>query len=190
VNDLPALRRRILTQRAALSTETRAEAALHFCHRLFQSKHLDTAQRIGAYLAHRGELDLHPCIEKLWQQGKQVYLPSLNQDVPQPQLDMIFKLYEPETPLQPNRFGILESTHSLTIDPQDLDVVLVPLVAFDAAGHRIGMGKGYYDRTFAFRNNIQSSRPLLIGCAYAFQATPLFTPATHDVAMDVILTTL
>ncbi len=180
MNDLSALRKRIQMQRAHLSPTAQADAAHDFLQRLQQSRFVDAAQSIGVYLAHRGELNLQPTIDALWQQGKTLYLPSLEQD------QLLFKKYTPHSLLHPNRFGILEVTEGALIAAENLAAVLVPLLAFDQNNHRIGMGKGYYDRSFAFRRLTPAEPPLLIGCAYAFQEIPLFTPAAHDVTMDVI----
>ncbi len=180
--DVFSVRAQMKAQRQALSPQFQAEAAVQFCQKLTLSKQLDAAQHIAVYLAHRGELDLSPTINALWQQGKILYLPCLNQD------HLVFKQYAPDSKLIANRFGILEITEGETIAAEDLDAVLVPLVAFDRAGHRIGMGKGYYDRSFAFRRCGNTTQPLLIGCAYAFQKIPLFQAQVHDVAMDMIET--
>ncbi len=177
MNDLHALRSRIKTQRQALSIEDQHQAALDFCHNLLASKALDSAEHIAVYLAHQGELNLQPTIDALWQQGKALYLPTLNQH------HLLFKLYTPESYLHPNRFGIIEVSSREFITPEKLDAALVPLVAFDQEGHRIGMGKGYYDRSFSMKK-----KPLLIGCGYAFQEIPTFTPQSHDIKMDHVIT--
>ena len=177
VNDLQTLRTRIKSQLQALCTQDQHQAAINFCQNLFESTLLNQAQHIGVYLAHQGELSLKPCIDLLWKQGKTLYLPHLNEQ------SLIFKKYTPNSLLQANRFGIPEIIDGESIAPEQLDAVLVPLVAFDQAGHRIGMGKGYYDRAFSL-----AKKPLLIGCAYDFQEIPLFTPQTHDVKMDIIFT--
>ena len=80
--------------------------------------------------------------------------------------------YNPDDTLTPNRFGILEPTleGNRLIPARNLDLVLVPLVAFDRTGKRLGMGKGYYDQTFAFLKQENTRKmPHLIGLAYGFQ---------------------
>ena len=182
MNDLQALRAHIKSKRQALSPQEQHFAAVHFCQHLLDSQALDQAQHIAVYLAHQGELSLQTCIEKFWQQGKTLSLPHLDQQ------SLIFKKYTPNSTLHPNQFGILEITKAETIFAEQLDAALVPLVAFDQAGHRIGMGKGYYDRAFAFCKNTTLNKPLLIGCAYDFQEIPLFTPQAHDIPLDLVLT--
>jgi 5-formyltetrahydrofolate cyclo-ligase len=88
-----------------------------------------------------------------------------------------------------NHLGILEPEGTTNIGARWLDVVLLPLVGFDACGVRLGMGGGYYDRTFAFRNRHTSWRgPRLVGLAYSFQQLPSIAAAAHDVRMDAVVT--
>jgi 5-formyltetrahydrofolate cyclo-ligase len=89
-----------------------------------------------------------------------------------------------------NRFGILEPAAIGTPMPaMKFDVVLVPLVAFDRTGNRLGMGAGFYDRAMAFRlNNPKTSRPLLVGLAHHFQEVNSLNAQAWDVPLDVILT--
>ena len=70
--------------------------------------------------------------------------------------------------------------------PEKLDLVFVPLLAFNTDRHRLGYGKGYYDKTFAFRKH--QNQPKLFGLAYAFQLAPLGPAQRHDIAMDLIFT--
>ena len=72
---------------------------------------------------------------------------------------------------------------------RDLDIVFTPLVAFDTAGNRVGMGAGFYDRSFAFRKHRRNwRRPLLIGVAYDFQRVPHIPARTWDVPVDLVVT--
>ena len=77
-------------------------------------------------------------------------------------------------------------------NPKRLDLVFMPLVAFDKNSNRLGMGGGFYDRCFAFRNTTQQdnirTRPLLIGCAHALQEMSSLKPEKWDVPLDGILT--
>jgi len=68
-----------------------------------------------------------------------------------------------------------------------LDIVFVPLVAFDEKCHRIGMGVGYYDRTFNFKLANQKQPPMLIGLAYEFQKVPSISPQSWDVPVDAVV---
>ena len=98
--------------------------------------------------------------------------------------------YSSKNRLLKNRYGIHEP--QATGNPTQLstlDLIFVPLVAFDRDGNRLGMGAGFYDRALAFKNNIKNqNRPLLVGLAHHFQEVKSLTPQSWDVALDVILT--
>ncbi len=98
---------------------------------------------------------------------------------------MEFARLGPRPRLKKNRFGIPEppSFRRERRQGRRLDFVVVPLVAFDRAGRRLGMGGGYYDRAFA-----GARRPVLAGLAYAFQQVPRLPERSWDVPMDLIVT--
>ena len=88
-----------------------------------------------------------------------------------------------------NRLGIIEPQTSRTVGARWLDLVLVPLVGFDAHGMRLGMGAGFYDRAFAYRRWRRAWRgPKLVGVGYAFQQLPEIVAAAHDVRLDAVVT--
>lgn len=90
-----------------------------------------------------------------------------------------------------NRHGIPEPSLAETIRPQNLSVVFLPLVGFDALGTRLGAGAGYYDRAFAFRRRRHSwHRPLLVGVAFACQRLAHIERGVHDVPLDAVVTEL
>lgn len=139
---------------------------------------------MAAYAALAGELDPAPLIDAAFQAGKAVYLPRI--------LDtqrMEFVRWQMGEPLQPNRFGIPEPLPGATdiLAPEALDLVLVPLLGFDAHGNRLGFGAGFYDRAFAFKRDGRT-RPTLCGYAYAWQQTPPLTAAEWDVGLDAVVT--
>ena len=74
------------------------------------------------------------------------------------------------------------------LGPEAIDLVLVPLVAFDPQRNRIGMGGGFYDRSFAFRKNPDQPRPVLIGVAHELQKVDLLEPEPWDVQLDMVVT--
>lgn len=93
----------------------------------------------------------------------------------------------PTTSFTPNPFGILEpTTYVETRAPQALDLVLVPLLAFDKCCQRLGFGGGYYDRTFAFKKI--EKKPYLIGLAYEFQRLPHIPHNDFDICLDEVIT--
>jgi 5-formyltetrahydrofolate cyclo-ligase len=120
--------------------------------------------------------------------GKQVYLPVLRN---RPSNSLWFTAYRPGDRLVNNCYGIPEPVmHSRRIVmPWSLDMVFVPLVAFDRSGNRLGMGGGYYDRTFAFRRMRSHWRgPKLIGLAHEFQRVEQLLNQVWDIPLDGVIT--
>jgi 5-formyltetrahydrofolate cyclo-ligase len=89
-----------------------------------------------------------------------------------------------------NKFHLPEPDvdESEMLSPDELDLVLAPLVVFDANRNRIGMGGGFYDRSFAFRKPPEPTRPLLIGVAHELQKVDQIVPQEWDVQLDMIVT--
>lgn len=175
-------------KRRSLTTDARHSAAQAFARHVQQQATFASMQRIAFYIAHDAEADPHLILEAAITLGKNVYLPILDNKKPSGQL--LFAHYRLHDQLSPNRYGILEPTqpdHVLT--PAELDGVLVPLVAFDAKGQRLGMGGGHYDRSFAFLLSEPSPiKPTLIGLAYAFQQIDTLRPEPWDVPLHHIIT--
>jgi 5-formyltetrahydrofolate cyclo-ligase len=187
-----ALRTSLRAQRKGLSPEIQQQSALAVTHQVIQSSFFHSAQRIAAYLPTEGELNPQLILEAAWQANKQVFLPRLNRV----EKTLQFYLCESLDNLSENEWGILEppQNSALVINPQQLDVVFVPLVAFDQAGTRLGRGQGYYDRTFSFKRELltssvsQEASPCLVGLAYAFQEVNRLERQPWDVGLDVIIT--
>ena len=141
-----------------------------------QSKH------IAIYISVRGEIDTLPITEEIWTHNKLCYLPVVAENN-----TLRFILYKKNDKLIPNQYKIPEpipSTQKI-IAPENLDLVIVPVVGFDKDCNRLGSGAGFYDRTFAFRKT--STKPLLIGIAYELQKVPL-KPNCWDIPLDMIIT--
>ena len=99
---------------------------------------------------------------------------------------MCFRWFDPTRPeaLTPNRFGIYEPARGAEIRVADLDLVFMPLVAFDRSGNRLGMGRGYYDRALAGL----ADSPLRVGLGHRFQELPLLEPSEWDVPLHIVVT--
>ena len=146
------------------------------------------SRHLAGYLAIDGELDPAPLLERARAMGKRVYLPVLAGN---PAAHLLFAPYHLDMAMQANRFGILEPDVPAAdlLLPQHLDLVLTPLVAFDLHGTRLGMGGGFYDRTFAFRHNpAHLPRPLLLGLAYELQKVAELPRQSWDIPLDGIVT--
>ncbi|MHB1948380.1 MAG: 5-formyltetrahydrofolate cyclo-ligase [Gammaproteobacteria bacterium] len=173
------LRRAISTQERSLAAE--AAAKLFSQHPLFQRSH-----SIATYLGKPDEFDSVPIIEEIWREQKKCYLPV----VLGPEEKVLdFMLFREGDSLRMNRYKILEPENTEKTTAENLDLVLMPLVAFDLKRNRLGMGGGYYDHTFEFilKKNPQK-KPLLIGLAYANQQVDYLPHDPWDVPLDGVLT--
>ncbi|HKK14226.1 MAG TPA: 5-formyltetrahydrofolate cyclo-ligase [Gammaproteobacteria bacterium] len=182
------IRRRMRAKRRSLSPRERADAAARMAGALLTHPLYRGARRIAAYLPADGEMDPVPLMERAWLMGKSVYLPVL---VPFGHNRLWFAPYRPGDRLVANCFGIAEPqiVHRGRIAATGLDLVLAPLVAFDPEGHRLGMGGGYYDRSFAFLRRRRAWRkPRLVGVAYAFQQVSALPAQPWDVPLTAIAT--
>jgi 5-formyltetrahydrofolate cyclo-ligase len=155
-------------------------AARHFLSLL----RLRTLPRVAGYLAAPGEFDPAPLLAAAQRRGARLYVPRLSRVHA---AGMGFAPLAP--PLRRNRYGLLEPAALPSISLQYCNVVLVPLVAFDRRGCRLGMGGGYYDRALAFRQRRERWRgPLLIGVAFGVQEVAQIPDLPWDVRLDAILT--
>ena len=179
------IRKRIQTQRQSLTKQQQVAYSAQICQQVVNSGLLDNADHIAFYLPVRGEADPTPLQRIEAYQDKHFYLPILSE---LKENHLAFARYDQTTKMVLNRFRIPEpdvATASLLHDPSQLDVVITPLVGVDPQGNRIGMGGGFYDRTFAFKKD-ENRSPLLIGFAYDFQLIEPQTPQDWDVAVDQI----
>jgi len=180
------LRQSIRRQRRTLSAADAESCARQLARHARHNRLLSGSQHIAAYLASDGEMDPLPLMHELWSLNKHIYLPVLVTFAHQ---KLWFARFEPGDELVYNRFGIPEPVRRKLIRPCALDLVLAPLVAFDTAGHRLGMGGGYYDRSFAFLLQRRHwRRPRMLGIAYEFQKQPAIRANAWDVPLDAIAT--
>jgi 5-formyltetrahydrofolate cyclo-ligase len=164
-------------RRAALPPTQRSQAARAAARHLARACRRWNARHIAVYLNLRNELSTAPLIERLQRDGCAIYAPKL---APGGTL----RFARLTGPFKRNRHGIREP--ALQHRPPRLDVIVMPLVAFDDAGRRLGMGGGYYDRLLARTRSYR--RPLRIGFAYAAQEIPRVPAAAHDVRLHAVAT--
>lgn len=186
-----AIRQRICSQRAALNTSEQADFSAEICQSILASACLEAAQHIAFYLPIRGEADPTGLQIELAKShpGKTFYVPILPEDK---HATLRFAAYSPDSPMIINRFNIPEpdlNQAQILEDARQLDAVIMPLVAIDKRGNRIGMGGGYYDRTFDFKHTDNApSKPHLIAFAYDFQLIETQTPQPWDVPAEALAT--
>lgn len=178
------LRKKVRHLRNSLTPEQQHSAAQMLCQKLCNHPKIKTAQHISLFLSFDGEIDTRPLILALWQQKKSLYLPVLHPFSPG---HLLFLHYTPETPMVSHPFGIQEPRLNVqsVLPVSQLDVIITPLVAFDAQGNRLGMGGGYYDRTLKnWRNN--GSYP--IGVAHDCQQVDALSCEDWDIPLPEIIT--
>ena len=148
---------------------------------LLRTRAYQRARAIAVYFGIDGEIDLSSVIEHARSSGKSVYAPVLARN------GLRFVEIGNRKLLRRNRFGIPEPENGGRIDPRRLDIVLTPLVAFDARGNRLGMGKGYYDRTL---QGLRATDPavLAIGVAFALQEVERVPTGAYDQTLDMVIT--
>jgi 5-formyltetrahydrofolate cyclo-ligase len=183
-----ALRREYRARRRAIPPAERTAAAVSAARLLAGAALPRPGSTVAAYVPNDGEFDPGPLLDVARRRGCRVYLPVIARRLGA----MAFgPLDAPAGAWRPNRYGIPEpgGHPALLRRPQDLDLVLVPLVAFDAAGHRLGMGAGYYDRAFAFLlRRTAWRRPRLLGLAFDAQQAESLPVAPWDVPLWGVLT--
>jgi len=182
------LRSSIRRQRLQLSAAQQRQHAFLVSNNLSRLRHFQKARRIALYLSANGELDPSPIVDICRHSSKQIYLPVLH---PFRHGQLFFCEWRESALLRPNRFDIHEpGCHGNGRIPlRSLDLILVPLVAFDALGQRVGMGGGFYDRTLGkARINSTWKRPCLIGIAHELQRIPAVKAQKWDVPLDAVVT--
>jgi 5-formyltetrahydrofolate cyclo-ligase len=181
------LRKHFREQRRALSWHEQDKHARALAHLLSKHSLFRNARRIACYLPEDGEIDTTYIIDMAWRFKKELFLPVL----PPTGQSLFFAPYTPQSLLRPNRFNIDEPVCSPRhwLRARQLNLILLPLVAFDAQGNRLGMGGGYYDRSLAFtRHRQQWHSPHLIGLAHDLQKAPQLPCESWDIPLNIIAT--
>lgn len=178
------LRTQLQQQRNALTQQQQMQASQQICQHITPTNCFKTAQKIAFYTPVNGEanpLFLQQDNEKSY------YLPVISS---QKKHALLFVKITAKTCYQNNQYAIPEPIYSEkeTLPAEALDLVIMPLVAVDKAGNRMGMGGGYYDRSFAFRKKQGIKTPQLLGFAYDFQLINQVIAEPWDVPLDFIAT--
>lgn len=186
------LRQTLRAKRRSLTKAQQQQAALQLVRHLRQQPGFIQAKTLVVYWANDGELDPEPLAKMATALNKAVYLPVLHPF--QPRLLWFVRWIPGQTPLIKNRLGIREPKlrgyglcRHRQIQPWAVDLVLMPLVGFDRQGGRLGMGGGFYDRTFDTSKS-RARRPLLVGLAHSCQEVAHLPQAAWDVPLDAIAT--
>lgn len=177
------LRKLLLSKRRQINSEQRSDDAKSAADLFAATDFFKTSTHIAGYYPMPDEFDCLPIIKKIWAAHKSCYLPRLV--LADNTLD--FVMYHQDDTLQLNKYQISEPSEQNPISLNQLDIVLCPLVGFDLHGNRLGMGAGYYDRTFEKIRN-ESKKCYLIGLAYEAQQVSELPKDPWDLTLAGIIT--
>lgn len=167
-------RRLVRNSKTLLGESDRAEAARRVFSRLESLAQFMMADNVMLYNSLPDELSTREFIDK-WHGIKHIFLPRVNG------LDLDILPYE-RTRMHLGSFRIEEPDGHDTVDIDDIDLIIVPGVAYDRAGNRVGRGRGYYDRLLA------RGRAVTIGVGYDFQLFDSIDAEPHDIPVDIVIT--
>lgn len=171
--DKALIRASMKVRKQQLPKDEQARLSEKIVQNIEQCEAFRTAHSVLCYWPLADEVQTDALIEKYWQ-AKQIYLPVVLGET------MELRLFRGRDKMRPGAFGILEPTgESYT---GEVDVVIVPGVAFDMKGHRLGRGKGYYDQF------LPSTNAYKIGVAFRFQIVEKIPVDVWDVSMDEVVT--
>ncbi|MBD5328593.1 MAG: 5-formyltetrahydrofolate cyclo-ligase [Bacteroides sp.] len=167
------IRRKIKAMRSMLLETERMSAADEVFERLENTAAFLLADRILMYHSLPDELSTHRFLDK-WHGRKSFFLPRVNG------VNLEILPYD-ESRLELGSFHIEEPTGDNTVSADEIELVIVPGVAYDHSGNRLGRGKGFYDRLLA------TTRATKVGVGYEFQIVEEIPSEPHDVKMDMVI---
>ncbi len=172
-----AIRNQMREQRQALSPALHAEKSEKIRRLLEELPDFKTAEKILIYVSLGDEVDTHALIKDALELGRTVFVPKIQEG-----RLTICPLYKWED-LAPGTFGILEPCEIVTeANPEEMDLIVVPGLAFDSRGHRVGYGKGHYDKLLKLTHGYK------VGLAFHEQMIEEVPNEEHDVPLDLIIT--
>ncbi|MFC5585780.1 5-formyltetrahydrofolate cyclo-ligase [Nitratireductor kimnyeongensis] len=171
-----ATREHLIAERLAIPAAERTRLAEEIAQKLERLIGDPSGRVVGLYWPFRGEPDLRPWLASLHDRGAVPALPVVVQKA----APLTFRPYRPGDRLERGVWNIPVPAVDKEIMP---DIIVSPLVGFDAANYRLGYGGGFYDRTIA----VLPKRPLLIGIGYTFAEVPTIYPQPHDIPMNHIV---
>jgi 5-formyltetrahydrofolate cyclo-ligase len=181
------LRKQLRSARRQIKAKQRLYLSQQATARFVRQRFFLKARSIALYAPLKDEVATSYLADIARLYNKRCFLPVLH---PFAGNRLLFSLWTMDTKLTANRFGILEPQPLGVLHrPQQFDLIVVPLLGFDKHGARLGMGGGYYDRTFAFRLSRKTwCRPLLVGLAFACQEVTHVPRDAWDLQLDYVVT--
>jgi len=176
--DKKALRREIGAKKRALSAAEIESRSAILAEKLFSTVQYRDCKSLYAYLSFNQEVRTNPIIQRAWADGKRVAVPKVVGD------EMVFIWIDSFEGLAPQgAFHIMEPIEDGPVAEDETALILMPGLAFDPQGHRVGYGGGYYDRFLE-----KEPDHLLVALCYDFQLYDRLEVEAHDVPVDVVIT--
>ncbi len=171
--DKNSIRERIKALRKNQPQNERRQKSEEICRRFVRMPEFKNAKVVSLYMSAFGEVDTSFIIKTALNLNKTVAVPVIDKD------DINLSLYTEE--LTAGAYGISEPARRIYVNPNDVDLFLVPGIAFDKSGNRIGFGKGYYDRL------LEGAKGVKVGCMYDFQLVDIIPAEKTDIKMDYLV---
>jgi 5-formyltetrahydrofolate cyclo-ligase len=172
------IRSKILLKLKTQKEEDRTRKSIFIKNKLLRNKVFRKAKIVMFYIAFGGEVNTAEMIKEAKKIGKIICVPVCRKD----RETMQPAILEDNARLKKGPYGVLEPAAKAKVKPEDLDLVIVPGLAFDKKCNRLGRGKGCYDR---FLNKLSDTPS--IGLAFDFQILPLIPATAHDVSVKKVI---
>ena len=173
------LRSLLRQRRRCIPKDDQIQAAQAVAELALSLPHWENAQKVALYMANDGEVDNAAIAQQAFATNIEIFLPVVENNK-----KMVFVHWHRNEVLLENRYGIPEPAPKTSPEPlSSIDIIFMPLVAFDREGNRLGMGGGYYDRALA-----DGPRPTLIGLAHSLQEVSSLRQEPWDIGLDIVIT--
>lgn len=184
MNTKDSLRKEISLKRKNLSKKERLDSEESLVQLWESVGDSYKKNKVALYWPINGEVATNALISYFFSNGSKCFLPVISNNEENKLID--FALFEEQSRLVKNRFGIPEPNKSKIIDLNQLDIIFLPCVCFDSRGNRIGMGGGFYDKTLSYLSKKEKTKLIIL--AYDFQEVESCFPESHDIKADACLT--
>ena len=184
MNTKDSLRKEISLKRKNLSKKERLDSEKSLLQLWESVGGSYKKNKVALYWPINGEVATNALISYFFSNGSKCFLPVISNNEGNKLID--FALFEEQSRLVKNRFGIPEPNKSKIIDLNQLDIIFLPCVCFDSRGNRIGMGGGFYDKTLSYLSKKEKTKLIIL--AYDFQEVESCFPESHDIKADACLT--
>ncbi len=181
--DKPTIRRHMRTRRRQQTAREQHRATQQFLQNGIRILHRQRS--VALFMPFDGEPNVGPLLSELLKRHRIVAMPRIDRRQ-KPQ--MHFVCHGNRTKMTKNRFGIAEPVNTRRLRLSEIDVILLPLTAFDAKGNRLGMGAGFYDRALQSRKGRLLRKPRLVGVAFDWQEIAELPSDPWDLPLHAVLT--